>query len=83
MLSVQPAFLRRLDLEGVVEPTRSNGGQRRYSQSQIYTIERVAGLASEGLTLAGIRRILALEAEITILKDELKKYKASTSSLQP
>lgn len=78
MLEAQPAFLRRLDLEGMVEPTRSGGGQRRYSQSQIYTIERVVGLASEGLILAGIRRILALEAEIDILKDELKKYRADS-----
>ena len=35
ILGVQPAFLRRLDGESVVQPSRSNGGQRRYSRAEI------------------------------------------------
>ena len=35
MLDVQPAFLRRLDVEEVVQPARSDGGQRRYSRAEI------------------------------------------------
>jgi MerR family transcriptional regulator, heat shock protein HspR len=71
MLSVQPAYLRRLDSEEVVQPTRSAGGQRRYSQDQIRTVEKAAKLASEGMTLAGIRRILVLEAEVRDLQRQL------------
>ena len=41
MLGVQPAFVRRLDTEAVVQPARSDGGQRRYSRAEIDT--RVAG----------------------------------------
>jgi len=71
MLGVQPAFLRRLDLEAVVQPARSGGGQRRYSRSEIALVQQVSTLADEGLTLASIRRILGLEAEVAHLKEQL------------
>ncbi len=67
MLGIQPAFLRRLDTEAVVQPARSDGGQRRYSRQEIRDVERVVLLAGEGLTLSGIRRILILEAEVAAL----------------
>src|ERR1700751_2959483 len=68
MLQVQPAFLRRLDSEDLVSPERSEGGQRRYTRSEIDQVQRVSELAGEGLTLAGIRRLLVLEAEVAQLK---------------
>ncbi len=71
MLGVQPAFLRRLDTEEVVQPARSEGGQRRYTRQEIRDIERVVGLAGEGLTLAGIRRLLVLEARVRELERQL------------
>jgi MerR family transcriptional regulator, heat shock protein HspR len=77
MLSVQPAFLRRLDSEAVVSPERSEGGQRRYSRSEIDRIQRVSELAGEGMTLAGIRRLLLLEAEVTRLQDEVARLRAA------
>jgi MerR family transcriptional regulator/heat shock protein HspR len=71
MLGVQPAYLRRLDSEALVQPARSTGGQRRYSRADIGQIQRVTTLGSEGLTLAGIRRVLELEAELDALRAEL------------
>jgi DNA-binding transcriptional MerR regulator len=71
MLGVQAAFLRRLDTEKVVQPARSEGGQRRYSRAEITRVEHVSAMADEGLTLAGIRRILLLEAEVAHLKRRL------------
>ena len=71
MLGVQPAFLRRLDLERVVQPARSEGGQRRYSRSEIVRVQRVWEMAGEGMSLAGIRRILELEFEVAGLKDQI------------
>jgi MerR family transcriptional regulator/heat shock protein HspR len=72
MLGLQPAFLRRLDSEDVVRPGRSVGGQRRYSRSDITTVQRVADMASDGFTLAGIRRVLELEAQVAALQTELE-----------
>jgi DNA-binding transcriptional MerR regulator len=76
MLGVQPAFLRRLDTEDVVQPARSAGGQRRYSRSEIGQVERVSALTAEGLTLVGIRKLLALEAEVAALRRALEAERA-------
>jgi MerR family transcriptional regulator/heat shock protein HspR len=70
MLEVQQAFLRRLDEFGVVRPSRSDGGQRRYSRREVVTVQYVVSLTSEGVTLAGIRRILELEAQVARLEQE-------------
>jgi DNA-binding transcriptional MerR regulator len=76
MLDVQPAFLRRLDVEQVVQPARSDGGQRRYTRSEIGRIEQVSVLAGEGMSLASIKRILLLEAEVADLKRQLDLERA-------
>ncbi len=76
MLGVQSAFVRRLDTEHVVEPARSAGGQRRYSQMEIERVEQVAAMADEGHTLISIRRILALETELASLRSEIEDLQA-------
>ena len=75
MLSVQPAFLRRLDAEDVVSPDRTDGGQRRYSRGEIHQVQRVSEMMGEGFTLAGIRRILLLEAEVNRLQAEVAELR--------
>src|SRR5215813_12758772 len=70
MLEVQQAFLRRLDEFGVVRPSRSSGGQRRYSRTEVTIVRYVAQLADEGLTLAAIRRVLELEDQVRALEAE-------------
>jgi MerR family transcriptional regulator, heat shock protein HspR len=78
MLGVQAAFLRRLDVEQVVRPARSDGGQRRYSQFEITLVAQVSAMAGEGLNLAGIRRILTLEAEVAALKQQIRELEAES-----
>jgi MerR family transcriptional regulator/heat shock protein HspR len=73
MLDVQPAYLRRLDTEQLVCPDRSDGGQRRYSRAEIDRVQRVTELAGEGMTLAGIKRLLVLEAEVAELQAEIRR----------
>jgi MerR family transcriptional regulator, heat shock protein HspR len=71
MLDMQPAFIRRLDTEGVVCPARSAGGQRRYSRVELGHIAALAALMSEGLTLVGAQRIIELENEVAELRRQL------------
>ena len=71
MLGIKPAFLRRLDSEEIVCPVRSDGHHRRYSRQQILHIEHVLSLTGEGLTLAGVRRVLMLEAEVRQLHAQI------------
>ena len=75
LLQVPTAFLRRLDTEAVVQPERSEGGQRRYSRVEIQQAQRAVELMGEGMTLAGIRRLLTLEAEVADLRRQLAEAK--------
>lgn len=75
MLDVQPAYLRRLDVEQVVSPARSDGGQRRYSRTDITAVQHVTAMTVEGMTLPGIRRILELEAEVAELRRQVAELR--------
>jgi MerR family transcriptional regulator/heat shock protein HspR len=81
MLEVQQAFLRRLDEFGVVRPSRSDGGQRRYSRREVVTVQYVVQLTGQGMTLAGIRRILELEARVAQLEQECSELRARLRQL--
>lgn len=64
-------FLHRLDRHDVVRPRRTPGGHRRYSAHEIGRIRHIIDLADEGVTLAGIRRVLALEKRVRELEAQL------------
>ncbi len=76
MLAVQQAFLRRLDEFRVVRPSRSAGGQRRYTRNEIVAVRYVVELMGDGLTLAAIRRVLELEARVRQLEAERDALRA-------
>ncbi|MGR6968511.1 MerR family transcriptional regulator [Streptomyces cynarae] len=79
MLGVQPAFLRRLDAHGIVVPARSAGGQRRYSRREIDRVAEVMDLVAEGVTLAGVRRVLTLRERVGILEEDLAAARAAAA----
>jgi DNA-binding transcriptional MerR regulator len=76
LVGVQQAFLRRLDQHDVVSPARSSGAQRRYSRDDVSRVEAAVELIDEGLTLAGVRRVFALQAEVAALKAEIVRLQA-------
>ena len=82
MLEMQPAFIRRLDTEGVVCPARSLGGQRRYSRAELNHIAALAGLITEGMTLVGAQRIIELENEVAELRRQLAAAMSSRTRLR-
>ncbi|GAA3444225.1 MerR family transcriptional regulator [Planomonospora venezuelensis] len=77
MLQIQQAFLRRLDEHDVVRPSRSAGGQRRYSRYEITVVQTVIELVDEGMTLVAVRRIFELEQQVRELKAELARERAA------
>jgi len=84
MLEIQQAFLRRLDEHRVVQPSRSAGGQRRYTRNEVTIVRYVVGLVGEGLTLAAVRRVLELEARVQELeaeRDSLRRALAQADQL--
>ena len=68
--------LRHYEREGLVEPGRTDGGTRRYSENDVVVLRRIAELLTQGLNLSGIRLVLALENENTALKDELTHHRS-------
>ena len=82
MLEIQQAFLRRLDDFRVVRPSRSPGGQRRYTRREITVVQYVVNLVDEGMTLTAVRRVLELEQRVRelemqrdVLQAELEAYR--------
>ena len=73
LAGVHPQTLRIYERKGLVDPARTAGGNRRYSDRDLERLRRIAELTDEGLNLAGVRRVLELEAEIDMLQAELHR----------
>ena len=62
--------LRVYERRGLVSPERTDGGTRRYSEEDVDRLVRIRELLDEGLNLAGVDRVLELEAEVERLRTE-------------
>lgn len=71
LAGVHPQTLRIYERKGLVDPARTAGGSRRYSDADIALLRRIQELTNEGLNLAGVQRVLELEAEVARLQVEL------------
>jgi MerR family transcriptional regulator, heat shock protein HspR len=64
--------LRQYDRLGLVNPSRTPGGGRRYSARDVALLREVQRLSQEeGVNLAGIKRIIALEQEVNALQEQV------------
>lgn len=64
LAGVHPQTLRIYERKGLLSPGRTQGGSRRYSDADIALLQRIQDLTNEGLNLAGVKRVLALESEL-------------------
>ena len=71
LAGMHPQTLRIYERRGLVNPARTQGGNRRYSDEDIEVLRRITELAAEGMNLEGIRRVMQLEAEVERLRAEL------------
>ncbi|GIG41636.1 heat shock protein transcriptional repressor HspR [Cellulomonas phragmiteti] len=77
LAGMHPQTLRQYDRLGLVRPARTRGRGRRYSLRDIATLREVQRLSQdEGVNLAGIKRILELEAEVEGLKRQVEYLRA-------
>ena len=61
---MHPQTLRIYERKGLIEPSRTEGRSRRYSDRDIALLQRIQELTNEGVSLVGVRKILELEAEL-------------------
>ena len=80
LAGMHPQTLRIYERRGLVNPARTQGGNRRYSDADIETLQRIAELTEQGMNLEGIRRVMQLEYENARLREEL--YKARKAAEQ-
>lgn len=77
LAGMHPQTLRQYDRLGLVSPGRTSGRGRRYSLRDIATLREVQRLSQdEGVNLAGIKRILELEAEVEGLRRQVEYLRA-------
>jgi MerR family transcriptional regulator/heat shock protein HspR len=82
LAGMHPQTLRIYERKGLLEPFRTPGGTRRYSQEDIERLQLIQELTSQGLNLEGVRRVLALLEENRILKRKLDKLRDKLDDLE-
>lgn len=80
LAGMHPQTLRIYERKGLVEPERTGGGSRRYSDADIALLSRIQELTNDGLNLAGVKRVLELEARVAELEGRLAEADVRTSN---
>lgn len=73
LAGVHPQTLRVYERKGLVQPQRTAGNSRRYSQRDIELLRRIQELTNEGINLAGVIRILELEQQLDRVRRQHQK----------
>ena len=80
LAGVHAQTLRIYERKGLLEPARTPGGSRRYSDIDIALLRRIQELTNEGLNLAGVKRVLELEHRVAQLEAEMRDLQASATA---
>lgn len=77
LAGVHAQTLRIYERKGLIEPERTEGGSRRYSDNDIALLRRIQELTNEGVSLVGVRKVLALEAELERARARIAELQAA------
>jgi MerR family transcriptional regulator/heat shock protein HspR len=80
LAGVHPQTLRIYERKGLVDPARTLGGSRRYSDADINLLRRIQELTNEGLNLAGVKRVLDLETQVDELRQLLEETRVAAQA---
>jgi len=84
VLEIHPQTLRQYEREGLIQPARSDGRIRLYSQRNIDEIKTILQLTRElGVNIAGVDIILKLRKQIEVLEGELIETKERLRNANP
>ncbi len=72
LTGVKAPMLRAYEERGLIQPHRTAGGTRRYSEADLDSVKRITTLLAAGLNLAGVEEVLRLEDETRALRAEVR-----------
>lgn len=72
LAGVHPQTLRNYERSGLLHPQRTSGGSRRFSDADLAALRRIQELTNDGVNLEGVKRIMALEAQVEDLRREIQ-----------
>ena len=75
LAGMHPQTLRIYERKGLIDPYRTPGGTRRYSDDDIERLGLIQDLTDQGVNLEGVRRIMELELEVDRLRAEVKRLR--------
>ncbi len=75
LAGVHPQTLRIYERKGLLDPVRTPGGSRRFSDQDLARLRRIQELTTAGLNLEGVRRVLQLESEVRSLHSQLEEVR--------
>ena len=81
LTGLHPQTLRQYDRMGLVSPSRAQGRGLRYSLRDIALLRNVSRMVSEGINLAGIKRIIELESAMSNMAIEVAKLRIEVDAL--
>jgi len=76
LTGMHPQTLRIYERKGLLDPSRTSGGSRRFSERDLERLRHIQELTATGLNLEGVRRVLQLEAELVRLRAEMAEVRA-------
>lgn len=82
LAGMHPQTLRIYERKGLIEPFRTPGGTRRYSQEDIERLALIQELTDQGLNLEGVKRVIALEDEIRKLRGQVERLRGRIAELE-
>ncbi len=81
LAGVHPQTLRNYEKNGLLRPRRTSGGSRRFSDEDLAALRRIQQLTAEGVNLEGVKRVMALEAELASTRRELERLASEAERL--
>lgn len=82
LAGMHPQTLRIYERKGLIDPFRTPGGTRRYSQEDIERLQLIQEMTAEGMNLEGVRRVLALQEENRRLKKKLDRLRDKIEEME-
>jgi MerR family transcriptional regulator/heat shock protein HspR len=82
LAGMHPQTLRIYERKGLIEPFRTSGGTRRYSQEDIDRLNQIQELTDQGLNLEGVKQVIEYQDKIARLEKRVASLEAKLEQLQ-